>query len=97
MNSFHRTCGQYQQFHGDIFNTGDEIFLVFTEKSKFSFYFSVKGKKPKIFIVLVNFAWLSGLMGIILGANYIGCKHSVHLENGLQCHFNDWIKKKFAV
>ena len=28
----------------DIFSTLDEIFLLFTEKDKFSFYFSVKGK-----------------------------------------------------
>ena len=26
-------------------------------------------------------------MGLILGAN------SLHLENGLYCHFNEWIKR----
>ena len=37
----------------DIFNTGDEIFLVFTEKKvNFLFIFSVKGKNSTFFIVI---------------------------------------------
>ena len=36
-----------------IFSTGDEIFLVFTEKKvNFLFYFSVKGKNFPVFLVL---------------------------------------------
>ena len=64
----------------DIFNTGDEIFLVFTEKKvNFLFIFSVQGKKPDFFqSLLVNFVWLSSFSGY-----NIGCKHSLHLENGL--------------
>ena len=55
----------------DIFNTFDEIFLVFTEKSKFYFYFSLKGKNlfplPRHFsLILLSSA---RLVGIILGAN----------------------------
>ena len=33
---------------------------------------------------LVDFAWLSAFSG-----DNIGCKRSLHLENGLQCHFNE--------
>ena len=36
----------------DIFNIRDEIVLAFTEKSKFSFYFSVSGKKLNFFLVI---------------------------------------------
>ena len=34
---------------------------------------------------------LARLECIILGANYIWCKHSLHIENGLECLFNEWI------
>ena len=36
----------------DIFNIRDEIVLAFTEKSKFSLYFSVRGKKLNFFLVI---------------------------------------------
>ena len=54
----------------DISNTFDEIFLVFTDKSKFYFYFSLKGKSyffPRHFsLILLSSA---RLVGIILGEN----------------------------
>ena len=55
----------------DIFNTFDEIFLVFTEKSKFYFYFSLKGKNLFFFLRYFSLILLSSarLVGIILGAN----------------------------
>ena len=55
----------------DIFNTFDEIFLVFTEKSKFYFYFSLKGKNLTFFPGHFSLILLSSvrLVGIILGAN----------------------------
>ena len=55
-----------------IFNISDEIFLVFTRKSKYScYFFSVKGKNQL-------FAWLSAFSGY-----NIACKHSLHLDNGI--------------
>ena len=56
----------------DIFKTRDEIFLVFTEKSKIYFHFflklsfsSILGEKLNFFPshFLVNFAWLSAFSG----------------------------------
>ena len=38
----------------DIFNTFDEIFLVFTEKSKFSFYFFRRGEKNLTFFIVIS-------------------------------------------
>ena len=55
----------------DIFNTFDEIFLVYTENSKFYFYFSLKGKNLFFFHRHFSLILLSSarLVGIILGAN----------------------------
>ena len=55
----------------DIFNTFNEICMVFTEKRKFSFNFSVKVKKLNFFpghflLILLGSA---PLVGIILGVN----------------------------
>ena len=67
---------------------------VFTEKRvNFLFIFFVKGKTKLFFrVIFVNFARLSAVSGY-----NIGCKPSLHLENGLSCHFNRVDKKKFAV
>ena len=52
------------------------------KKGKFSFYFIHKGGggggKTFLQSFLNNFAWLSAFSGY-----NIGCKHSLHLENGL--------------
>ena len=66
-----------------------KYFWYLLKKSKFSFYFFHKGEKLYFFhghfsLILLGSA---RLVGIILGAN------SLHLENGLQCHFNEWIKR----
>ena len=78
-----------------IFSTNEmKYFGLFTEKKViFLFIFFVKGKTTHLFLVIfVNFARLSALSGY-----NIGCKPSLHLENGLSCHFNRVDKKKFAV
>ena len=46
------------------------MFLVYTEKSEFSFYFFRKGKKIKFLIVLI-LPGSAGLVGEILGVNTI--------------------------
>ena len=67
-----------------------KYFWSLPKKSKFSFYFFRKGENLNFFhshfsLILPGSA---GLVGVISG----GCKQSLHLENGLLCHFNDWIK-----
>ena len=61
----------------DIFNTRDQIFLVFTEKSKFPLREKLNIFSKSFFI---NFAWLSAFSGHI---SNIGYKRSLHLETGL--------------
>ena len=46
----------------DIFNTCDEIYLVFTAK-KVIFFSSIKGGKTLLQPFLNNFAWLSAFSG----------------------------------
>ena len=63
------------------------MFLVFTKKSKFSFYFFLfRGKKLNFFRSHFSLILLGSvsLAGIILGANP---------ETGLKCHFNEWTKR----
>ena len=62
----------------DIFNAWDEIYLVFTEKKVNFLILFIKGGKTLLQSFLNNFAWLSAFSGY-----NIGCKHSLHLENGL--------------
>ena len=65
ISEFSRVRSTSENF--DVFNSRDEIYLVFTEKSNFSFYFiqytgiylftkqAVKMRKPKIFENTNNF------------------------------------------
>ena len=84
---FSRLCSTSE--NTDIFTAGDEIYLVFPEKSKFSFYFIHNGNKKKhnltfSLVVLVRFDFRS----VFIGYNN-GCKHSFHLKNGLESYFNE--------
>ena len=60
------------------------------KKSKFSFYFILNGNTE---ITTLLFTWLFllrfGFCSVFIGYN-IGCKHSLHLENGLESYFNGW-------
>ena len=72
-----------------IFSTHEmKYFWYLLKKINFLFIFSVEGKKLNFFdsyfsLILPGSA---GLVGIIWVS-------SLHLENGLLCHFNDWIKR----
>ena len=59
-------------------------------KSKFSFYFILNGNTE---IITLLFFWSSlarfDFCSVFIGYN-IGCKHSLHLENGLDTYFNEW-------
>ena len=69
----------------DICNTWNEIVWYLPTKVNFS-------DKGKFFpVILVNFAWLSAFSGY-----NIWCKHSVHIENCLKCHFNEWMKRNLG-
>ena len=67
-----------------------KYFLVFTEKKvNFLFIFFCLGEKLNFFHSHFSLILLGSvrLVGIILGANIL------HLETGLKCHFNEWIKR----
>ena len=74
-----------------------KYFWYLPKKSKFSFYFFFrKGKKLNFFPSQFSLILLvpACLVGIILGANCgANCLHRLHQQNGLQCHFNEWIKR----
>ena len=66
----------------DIYNTRDELFVIFTKKKvNFRFIFSVMGKHLTFLLVISR--WLSACSGYS-----IGCKRSLHLENGLLYNSN---------
>ena len=75
--------------NADIFTARDEIYLVFAEKSKFSLYFILNGNTE---ITTLFFTWSFlvrfDFCSVFVGYN-IGCKHSLHLENGLESYFNE--------
>ena len=74
--------------NANIFTARDEIYLVFAVKSKFSFYFILNGNTE---ITTLHFTWSFlvrfDFCSVFIGYN-IGCKHSLHLENGLESYFN---------
>ena len=77
--------------NADIFTARDEICLVFAEKSKFSLYFIVLlNGNTEITTLLFNWSFLVrfDFCSVFIGYN-IGCKHSLHLENGLESFFNE--------
>ena len=65
-----------------IFSRHEMKYFWYLPKKKFFFFFSLRGKN--FFLVISPYAFS--------GYN-IGCKHSLHLENGLKCHLNEWIKR----
>ena len=76
--------------NADIFTTRDEIYFVFAVKSKFSFYFILNGN-TEITALLFTWSFLVrfDFCSVFIGYN-IGCKHSLHLENGLESYFNEY-------
>ena len=75
--------------NADIFTARDEIYLVFAGKSKFSLYFILNGN-TEITTLLFTWSFLVrfDFCSVFLGYN-IGCKHSLHLENGLESYVNE--------
>ena len=75
--------------NADIFTARDEIYLVFAEKSKFSLYFLLNGN-TEITTLLFTWSFLVrfDFCSVFIGYN-IGCKRSLHLENGLESYFNE--------
>ena len=60
------------------------------KKSKFSFYFILNGN-TEITTLLFTWSFLVwfDFCSVFIGYN-IGCKHSLHLENGLESYSNEW-------
>ena len=76
--------------NADIFTARDEIYLEFAEKKgKFSFYF-ILNVNTEIETELFTWSFLVrfDLCSVFIGYN-IGCKPSLHLENGLESYFNE--------
>ena len=66
-----------------------KYFWYLPKKSKFSFYFILNGNTE---ITTLLFTWSFRVRfdfcSVFIGYN-IGCKHSLHLENGLESYFNE--------
>ena len=75
--------------NADIFTARDEIYLVFALKGKCYFYFILNGN-TEITTLLFNWSFLVrfDFCRVFIGYN-IGCKHNLHLENGLESYFNE--------
>ena len=75
--------------NADIFTARDEIYLVFAKKSTLSLYFILNGN-TEITTLLFTWSFLVrfDFCSVFIGYN-IGCKHSLHLENGLESYFNE--------
>ena len=59
------------------------------KKSKFSFYFILNGyTESKTLLFTFSFLVLFDFCSVFIGYN-IGCKRSLHLENGLESNFNE--------
>ena len=71
--------------NADIFTARDEIYSVIAEKSKFSLYFILNGNTE---ITTLLFTWSFDFCSVFMGYN-IGCKHSLHLEKGLESYSNE--------
>ena len=77
--------------NADIFTARDEIYFVFCgKKRKFSFYFILNGN-TEITTLLFTWSFLVrfDFCSVFIGYN-IGCKRSLHLENGIESYFNEW-------
>ena len=75
--------------NADIFTARDEIYLVFAEKRNCSLYFILNGN-TEITTLLLTWSFLIrfDFCSVFIGYN-IGCKHSFHLENGLESYFDE--------
>ena len=76
--------------NADIFTAQDEIYLVFAEKVNFLFILystEIQKAQPNFFpwSFLIPFDCCS----VFIRYN-IGCKHSLHLKNGLESYLNEW-------
>ena len=79
-----------------IFSPHEMKYIWYLQKKKVNFLFilySTEIQKSKLNFLLGRFSFdltfAVCLLGITLGVN-IGCKHSLHLENGLESYFNKW-------
>ena len=68
--------------------------FTYSNKSKFSLYF-ILNKNTEITTLLFTWSFLVrfDFCSVFIGYN-IGCKHSLHLENGLESYFNEWNARK---
>ena len=89
--------------NADIFTTRDKIYLVLAEK-KVNFLFilySTEIQKAQTNFFLGRFSFevtfAVCLLGITLVSLHLGCKRSLHLENGLECCFNERNVRKSLV
>ena len=74
-----------------IFSPQEMIYIWYLpKKSKCSFYFILNGN-TEITTLLFTWSFLVRFdyCSVFIGYN-IGCKHSLHLENGLESYFNEW-------
>ena len=72
-----------------IFSPHEMIYILYSpQKSKFSFYFILNGN-TEITTLLFTWSFLVrfDFFSVFIGYN-IGCKHSLHLENGLESNSN---------
>ena len=98
--------------NADIFTARDEIYLVkmlifslheikyiwyLPRKSKFSFYF-ILNRNTEITTLLFTWSFLVrfDFFSVFIGYN-IGCKHSLHLENGLESYLTNEITQKSSI
>ena len=74
----------------DVFTAQDEIYFVFAvKKGKFSFYFILNGNTETTTLLFTwSFLVRFDICSVFIGYD-IGCKHSLHLENGLESYFNE--------
>ena len=76
--------------NADIYTARDEIYLVFAEK-KVNFLFilySTEIQKSHSYFFTWSFLVRFDFCSVFIGYK-IGCKPSLHLENGLESYFNE--------
>ena len=76
--------------NADIFTTQNAIYFVFALK-KVNFLFilySTEIQKSQTYFFTWSFLVRFDFCSVFIGYN-IGCKHSMHLENGLESYFNE--------
>ena len=92
-------CGEKNQYFSRVRSTSENADIsphemkyiwYLPKKRKFSFYFITNGI-TEITTLLLTWSFLVGFdfCSVFIGYN-IGCKRSLHLENGLESYFNEW-------